>query len=57
MDNVLIAREGYVYTNGITFASIIRLGINDNKDNWREIAIEEAETLQNIEQEGDIYVE
>ena len=51
MDNVLIAREGYVYTNGETFASIIRLGINDSAFNWHEITDEEAEKLQTAELE------
>ena len=46
MDNVLIAKEGYVYTNGETFASIIRLGKNDSAFNWHEITDEEAEVLQ-----------
>lgn len=49
MDNVLTAREGYVYTNGETFSNVIRLGINDNADNWYEITEEEAERLQNTE--------
>lgn len=49
MDNVLIAREGYVYTNGETFSNVIRLGINDSADNWHEITEEEAERLQNTE--------
>ena len=52
-DNVLEARDGYLYTNGEKFSNIIRLGINDNKDNWKEITLTEVETLQNIEQEGD----
>jgi hypothetical protein len=46
MDNVLTAREGYVYTNGETFSNVIRLGINDSADNWHEITEEEAERLQ-----------
>lgn len=46
MDNVLIAKEGYVYTNGETFSTVIRLGINDSADNWYEITDEEAERLQ-----------
>ena len=46
MANVLIAKEGCVFTNGETFASIIRLGINDSADNWHEITNEEAEELQ-----------
>ena len=49
MDNVLTAREGYVYTNGETFSNVIRLGINDNADNWYEITEAEAERLQNTE--------
>lgn len=49
MDNVLIAKDGYVYTNGETFSTVIRLGINDSADNWHEITEEEAERLQNIE--------
>lgn len=49
MDNVLTAKDGYVYTNGETFANVIRLGKNDNIDNWHEITKEEAERLQNEE--------
>lgn len=49
MDNVLTAREGYVYTNGETFSTVIRLGINDSADNWHEITDEEAERLQSEE--------
>lgn len=49
MDNVLIAKEGYVYTNGETFASVIRLGINDSADNWHEITDEEAMAMQEEE--------
>lgn len=46
MDNVLTAREGYVYTNGETFSTVIRLGINDSADNWHEITEAESERLQ-----------
>lgn len=49
MDNVLIAKEGYVYTNGETFSNIIRLGINDSADNWHEIPDAEAQALQKVE--------
>lgn len=41
MDNVLIAKEGYIYTNGETFADIIRLGCHDKPENWWEITEEE----------------
>lgn len=49
MDNVLTARKGYVYTNGETFSTVIRLGKNDSADNWHEITEEEAERLQSEE--------
>ena len=48
-NNVLIAREGYVYTNGETFSNIIRLGKNDSAENWHEVTEEEAERLQSEE--------
>ena len=41
MQKVLIAKKGYIYTNGKTFGNTIRLGINDNADNWHEITDEE----------------
>lgn len=49
MDNVLIAKEGYVYTNGETFSNIIRLGKNDSADNWHEVTDEEAQATQESE--------
>lgn len=49
MANVLTAKEGYVYTNGETFSTVIRLGINDSADNWHEITEAEAERLQSEE--------
>lgn len=45
MDNVLIAKEGYIYTNGDTYAYTIRLGVNDNADNWYEITEAEYTAL------------
>ena len=41
MDKVLIAKKGYIYTNGDTYAYTIRLGVNDSADNWYEITEEE----------------
>lgn len=46
MGKILTAREGYVYTNGETFASVIRLGINDSVLNWYEIPDEEVQTIE-----------
>ena len=42
MLNVLIAKEGYIYTNGDTYAHTIRLGVNDSADNWHEVPEEYA---------------
>lgn len=53
MDNILIAKDGYVYTNGDTFGKVIYLGINDSADNWYEITDEEAEVwhIENIQEQ------
>ena len=53
MANVLIAKEGFVYTDGETFASVIRLGVNDSAENWHEITEEEAQALQETEIGGE----
>ena len=50
MDNVLIAREGYIYTNGETYACIVRLGVNDSADNWHEITEAEYQDKITVEQ-------
>ena len=44
-DNVLKADEGMTLTNGEAFGKTIYLGINDNKNNWKEITDIEAEEL------------
>ncbi len=46
-NNVLTAREGYIYTNGETFGYTIRLGANDSADNWHEVPEDEYENLLN----------
>ena len=50
MDNILIARKGYIYTNGETFGDIIYLGICDSADNWWEITEEEHKALLELEE-------
>lgn len=45
MHNVLVAKEGYIYTNGEVYDYIIRLGINDSKDNWYEITNAEYKAI------------
>lgn len=49
MDNVLTAKEGYIYTNGDTYAYTVRLGINDSAENWYEITEEEYQEIINNE--------
>lgn len=49
MHNVLIAKEGYIYTNGETYAYTIRLGVNDSADNWYEITEQEYQATQESE--------
>lgn len=46
MHNVLTARDGYIYTNGETYAYTIRLGVNDSADNWHEITEEEYKQVE-----------
>lgn len=53
-DNVLKADEGMTLTNGEAFGKTVYLGINDNKNNWKEITDIEAEELQKIEEELDV---
>ena len=53
-DNVLKADEGMTLTNGEVFGKTIYLGINDNKNNWKEITDIEAEELQKVEEELDV---
>ena len=40
MGETLVAKEGYVYTNGETASNIIRLGCLDKPENWWEITEE-----------------
>lgn len=51
MPRLLIARDGYIYTNGDTFAYTIRLGINDSADNWHEITEVEYEEILKQQEE------
>lgn len=51
---VLKAEEGYTLTNGETFGKVVYLGINDSKENWREITDTEAEELQKKEEGLDV---
>ena len=45
MHNVLVAKDGFIYTNGETYAYTIRLGVNDSADNWHEITEAEYEKI------------
>lgn len=48
MDNILTAKEGYIYTNGDTFGYNVYLGIYDSPDNWWEITEEEYQALKEV---------
>ncbi len=56
-NNVLIAREGYIYTNGETFGYTIRLGANDSADNWHEVPEAEYEAIQKDILESEVNVD
>lgn len=44
-DRILIAPDGYVYTNGTAYGKTIELGCNDKAENWRLITESECEKL------------
>ena len=46
MDNVLIAKDGMVYTDDSTYGTTIVLGKGDDGSKWYEITAEEAEARQ-----------
>ena len=50
MGNILIAREGYIYTNGVTFGYTVHLGVHDSADNHWEITEEECQALKESEE-------
>ena len=45
-DKVLIAKDGFVYSNGETYSNVIRLGVNDSADNWHEVPEEEVQVME-----------
>ena len=45
MSNVLTARKGHIYTDGITYGHTITLGTCDCAENWHEITEEEYQEI------------
>lgn len=43
---ILKARDGFIYTNGETYGSIVYLAIGESADGWREITREEYQEIQ-----------
>ena len=59
-ENKIVAREGYILTNGCAFGKIVFLGVHDLKENWYEITIDEYNEIINAEPEEadeDDYIE
>lgn len=52
MNNILKARKGYIYTDGITYGHTITLGTCDSAENWHEITEEEYNRIIEQETEG-----
>lgn len=44
-DNILVAKEGYIFTNGEAYGYTIELGCGDKTENWREITEEEYQEM------------
>lgn len=42
-ERIITASEGHMLTNGIVYASSVRLGDWDSADNWHEVTVEEYE--------------
>lgn len=45
MRKTLIAKEGFIYTNGNSFAKVVDLAIGNNGENWYEITEEEYQEI------------
>ena len=48
---ILTAREGYMYTNGVAYGKRIRLAHSDSAENWHEITDAEYEEILKAEEE------
>ena len=53
-ENILVAKEGYIFTNGNAYGYTIELGCGDKAENWREITEEEYEEIMRVEEPEDI---
>ena len=59
-ENKIIARDGYVLTNGRAFGKIVFLGVYDLEENWYEITVDEYNEIISTELEEaneDDYIE
>ena len=50
-ENKIVAKDGYILTNGSAFGKIVFLGAHDSKENWYEITFEEYDKIVNTEPE------
>ena len=44
-ENILVAKEGYIFTKGEAYGHTIELGCGDKAENWREITEEEYQEI------------
>ena len=51
MRKTLVARKGFIYTNGKVHAKIIDLAEGDKAENWQEVAEEEYEKFLRKQEE------
>ena len=59
-ENKIVAKDGYILTNGSAFGKIVFLGVHDLEENWYEITIDEYNEIINAELEEaneDDYIE
>lgn len=49
-ERIITASEGHMLTNGIVYASSVRLGDWDSAENWHEVTIEEYEAVITAEE-------
>ena len=50
---MLIAAEGKVLTNGMTYSDVVYLGVDEDVNNWSEINEEDVPKIEESEMEAE----